>query len=210
MDYEWIVSESKLPWLKLDLEVPYEEMLNEAKSLKEYFVKHRDEDYGPGGYGHRGWRSLAIHGIDAFKTNHFTEYGYESNDEVPYKWTEITSKCPVTKEFFQNVYPFDTYYRVRFMLLEPAGFITPHTDTEINKLSPVNIALNHPEGCLMKMKGHDGYVPFKPGTALMLDVGNTHAYVNKSYEDRFHIIVHGKVNKQFKELVERSYEKNGT
>ena len=95
------------------------------------------------------------------------------------------------------------------MLLEPKGFITPHHDSDVNKLSPINIALNHPEGCLMKMKGHDGYVPFKPGDSMLLDVGNTHAYINKSEEDMYHIIVHGVPSQEYKDLVVRSYEKNG-
>ena len=35
----------------------------------------------------------------------------------------------------------------------------------------------------------------------------THAYINKSDEDRYHIIVHGVKTKEFEELVVRSYEK---
>jgi len=101
------------------------------------------------------------------------------------------------------------YYRVRFMLLEPGGFISPHIDTEKSSLSPVNIALNHPEGCIFKMEKH-GVVPMKPGVAMMLDVGNRHAYINKSKEDRIHIIVHGKPSQKFKELVVKSYASYGT
>ena len=51
MNYNWIVNESKLPWLKLDLEFPYQAMYKEAKSLKDKFVAHRDQD-GGGGYHH--------------------------------------------------------------------------------------------------------------------------------------------------------------
>ena len=66
------------------------------------------------------------------------------------------------------------------MLLEPGGFITPHVDTFDSKLSPINMALNHPKGCAMKMKGHSGFVPFKLlDQAMLLDVGNTHAYIIK-------------------------------
>ena len=45
----------------------------------------------------------------------------------------------------------------------------------------------------------------------ILDVGNTHAYYNKSNEDRYHIIIHGnyKSNSKWKKLVENSYKKNG-
>ena len=207
-----IVNESKLPWLELDIEYPYEEMYQEAKAIRHLFVKHRDQDHGRNNIAsrnrHKGWRSLCIHGISAEKTNHFAQYGYSSNKETPYRWTEIADKCPVTTNFFKKLFPFKNYWRLRFMLLEPKGFITPHVDTFDAKLSPINMALNHPEGCLMKMEGHDGYVPFKPGSAMLLDVGNTHAYINKSNEDRYHIIVHGVKTKEYEKLVVRSYEKN--
>jgi len=207
-DFDWIVNESNLPWLKLDIEFNHETMLKEAIALKDRFVKHRDQD-GVGGYRHKGWRSLAIHGISAEKTNHFEQYGYKSNKETPYRWTEISGLCPNTVSFFKETFPFSSYYRVRFMLLEPGGFITPHTDTFDSRLAPINMALNHPKGCKMKMKGHEGFVPFKPGTAMMLDVGNEHAYINDSDEDRYHIIVHGVKTNKFKDLVVKSYEKNG-
>ena len=206
--YNWIINESGLPWLKLDIEFNHETMLKEAIALKDRFVKHRDQD-GVGGYRHKGWRSLAIHGISAEKTNHFEQYGYKSNKETPYRWTEISGLCPNTVSFFKEKFPFSSYYRVRFMLLEPGGFITPHTDTFDSRLAPINMALNHPKGCKMKMKGHEGFVPFKPGTAMMLDVGNEHAYINDSDEDRYHIIVHGVKTNKFKDLVVKSYEKNG-
>jgi len=91
------------------------------------------------------------------------------------------------------------------MLLEPGGYIIPHKDSDINHLSPINIALNHPEGCIFKMEKY-GVVPMKPGIVMLLDVGNIHAYVNKSKEDRIHIIIHGSINEEYKTLVERSYE----
>ena len=207
--FNWIIKESKLPWLKLDIEFPFEEMLNEAKNIKEYFVEHRAEDK-ISGYSHKGWSSLCIHGISPTHTNHYTSYGYKSNKEVPYTWTDIIANCPYTYNFFKNIYPCDDYYRVRFMLLEPGGYIAPHNDMNEHKLSPVNLAINHPKNCIMKM-AHHGKVPFEDGTAFMLDVGNVHAYYNKSNEDRYHIIVHGNYasNKKWKELVEKSYTKNG-
>jgi len=206
-DFNWIVNESRLPWLELDITFPHEEMLQEAISLKHRFVKHRDEDQ-PGGYRHKGWRSLCIHGIDAEKTNHYEQYGYKSNQETPYKWTDIVEQCPVTHKFFKDTFPYKQYFRVRFMLLEPGGYITPHRDQDFFKLSPINMALNHPDGCKMKMSGHKGVVPFKPGSAMLLDVGNEHAYINESTIDRYHIIVHGIKTKKYEELVVRSYEKN--
>ena len=148
---------SKLPWLKLDIKIPHEEMLSEAKALEDRYVGHRTAE-GSGAYSHKGWKSLCIHGISATKTNHFLNYGYKSNSETPYKWTEVSDLCPVTTDFFKNKFPYSKYFRLRFMLLEPGGYITPHKDTDTNRLSPINIALNHPEGCKMKMRGHKGMV----------------------------------------------------
>lgn len=205
INYNWITKESNIPWLPLDIELPYSKILEEASTIKDLFISHRDKDL-KGNYSHKGWRSICIHGIDEYKTNHYTQYGYKSNEETPYKWTSIAEKCLETTKWLKNIFPMDQYYRVRFMLLEPGGFILPHKDSNTNQLSPINIALNHPEGCIFKMEKH-GVVPMKPGTVMLLDVGNTHAYVNKSKEDRIHIIVHGKPTEKYKELVERSYKK---
>ena len=82
--------------------------------------------------------------------------------------------------------------------------IFPHKDTDINMLAPINIALNHPKDCIFKMEKH-GVVPMSPGTVMLLDVGNTHAYINKSNIDRIHIIIHGKPTEEYKNLVVRSF-----
>ena len=55
-----------------------------------------------------------------------------------------------------------TYDRVRYMFLEPGGFITPHNDYEHDKLGPLNISLNNPENCYFKMITDNAYVPWKP------------------------------------------------
>lgn len=203
------MNESKLPWLKLDIEFPYEKMLNEAKNLKDEFVAHRSEEQIHG-YKHNGWSSLCIHGISPKHTNFYGTYGYDSNEETPYTWTDVATACPITTKFFKEIFPCEKYYRVRFMLVKPEGYIAPHNDYQTNKLSPVNMALNQPKNCLFKMAKH-GIVPFKKGEAYLLDVGNIHAVYNKSNEDRYHIIVHGRYgsNKKWKKLVEKSYEKNG-
>ena len=36
--FKWFMNASKLPWLKLDIDFPYQTMLEEAKSLKKYLV----------------------------------------------------------------------------------------------------------------------------------------------------------------------------
>ena len=77
--YQHIVKESELPWLPLDIDVPYQEMLEEANNIKHLFVSHRgkvpyqemseeanhikhlfvshrDQDTN-GGYRNKGWKS---------------------------------------------------------------------------------------------------------------------------------------------------------
>lgn len=207
--FKWIINESKLPWLKLDIEFPYQEMLKEAQALKNEFVAHRPIERNAG-YRHKGWHSLCLHGISSKQTEHYTHYGYSSNEETPYIWTEIADACPISVKWLKNIYPCDEYYRVRFLLLEPRGMIAPHRDMDEHKLSPVNIALSHPKKCYFKMLDH-GIIPFSEGDAFMLDVANKHAYINKSNQDRYHMIIHGnyKSNKHWKELIENSYKKNG-
>ena len=206
--YNWIVKQSGLPWLELRIEIPFVEMLEEAVALKEEFVEHRDGD-APAGYSHKGWKSLCIHGISSEKTNHYTQYGYKNHEETPYIWTKASEKAPVTVKFFKETFPMSQYFRVRFMLLEPGGYISPHCDTEKSSLSPINIALNMPKNCLFKFEKH-GLVPIKTGQSFLLDVSNKHAYINKSFDDRYHIIAHGKTNTpEWRKLVEVSYAKNG-
>jgi len=179
-----------LAYLKLDLSVPYEQMLVEANQIKHKFVVHRSTDKLFGKLMHQGWKSLTLHGASSTTT------GYT---EEPYIWTEIADLCPVTSDWIKN--NFDVTGRVRFMLLEAGGYILPHSDREIKYLSEVNIALNNPIGCTFRFLDR-GNIPFEPGQAYIIDTSNKHMVYNNSSQDRIHIIIHGNVNK---DLLERSY-----
>ena len=202
----WILHKSEVPWLEIHgIDVPYKEMYKEAKALRDLFVFHRDQEDG-----HRGWRSLAVHGISATKTNIPETYGMDSN-EVSYNWTEIQDRCPVTVKFFQEVFPYQSYQRLRYMLLEPGGFIAPHSDNPKSCLcAAVNISLNNPEGC--RMVTELGKVPFRDsGSVIMFNNHYQHAVYNDSDIDRFHIIVHGQwKDPAWSELVLDSYKKVST
>jgi hypothetical protein len=181
-------------------------MYKEAVSIKNLFVDHKDDDYIQG-ISHKGWKSLTIHGIDEKKTRHYKYYGFTTEKDAKYTWTTIASKCPITFNWLKNIFPLIDYNRIRFMLLEPGGYIIPHKDGYHHELAKINIALNHPENCVFKME-HHGVVPMKPGVVMFLDVFNLHSYINKSKEDRIHIIIHpGNPNTEFKKLVENSYKK---
>ena len=189
--------QSRAPYLELILDAPYSEMLQEARALKDRFVRHRPQDG-------QGWRSLCIHGISAEKTGTPGEYGY-TDEQAPYVWTEIAPLCPVTVDYFKNKFPYQNYDRIRFMLLEPGGYITPHSDNPESFLgSAVNISLNNPPGC--RLVTTSGEVPFKDtGSAFLFNTNYVHAVHNDSQQDRFHIIVHGTFATEWRQIVRRSY-----
>lgn len=184
--------------LRLPFGIPHEDMLSEAKKLRDFFVYHR------AGGQHQGWRSLCLHGISSVHTENHDRYGFPDRESAPYAWTDISKFCPVSTEFFSNVFGYDWYERVRFMLLEPGGYILPHEDVDWKQLGPVNIALNNPDGCVFAMEDW-GIVPFAGGTANMLAVGYRHAVYNNSQEDRYHIIVHGARGPQWQDYILDSY-----
>ena len=72
-------------YIKLDLEIPYNEMLQEAFALRDKFTPHRSGDYS-----HDGWESLTLHGLGAYKHENFDHYGYQKGKDASddYNWTE--------------------------------------------------------------------------------------------------------------------------
>lgn len=210
---DFLTYKSGLPYWELTFNnMPYEEMLEEAKALKHLFVLHRKNDpEQEEGTSHKGWSSLCIHGISSKHTMNWDSYPEyrKLGDEslVPYDYTEIQDKAPATVDFLKNQFPHGSYQRVRYMLIPPGGFILPHKDRDRSFLSPVNIALSNPEGCEFVME-NKGVVPFKPGKAFLVDISNNHCIWNNSNEDRIHLIIHyrGKNGKHADGWVEKVAE----
>ena len=177
-------------------------MLSEAMELDDLYVKHRSNDSS-------GWASLCIHGITSQHTDHYavySEYANLTNEQVPYTWTEIQDRCPTTVDFFKNYFPFDVYHRIRFMRLDPGGYILPHSDSSDLGLRAVNISLNNPDGCDFVFE-NIGRVPFdNNGSILLIANGYTHSVWNRSNQTRYHLIVHGySTTQSYYDLVVKSY-----
>lgn len=173
--------------LRLDLEFDYEQMLEEAKRLKDRFVTHRQ-----GSYDHKGWRSLVLHGLSESSTDYYKEYGYDSSvkcaeDSI---WTKAAEESPVTMDFLLNKFPKSKFARVRFMLLEAGGHIGTHKDSSIPLLENINISLSNPEGCVWHWDHDNTTLDMPPGTAWAMNIHYPHRIVNNSNEDRYHLIVH--------------------
>ena len=201
---KWISHESGIPWLVLDVpEFDWKACYDEALAVYDEAIQHRKNDYdesNPDDYGHRGWRSLTLHGLGKHVSQHWDSkdvkamgFDFKSEEEVreAYHWTEIADKCPKTVDMIKSIPGYMSFDRVRYMYLEPGGYITPHNDYEHNKLGPLNISLNNPEHCYFKMIDDNAYVPWKPGKMIKMNVGHQHAVMNDTNEVRVHMIIHG-------------------
>jgi hypothetical protein len=202
---KWILFKSGWPYLPLILPgAPFEKMLAEAQALEDLFVGHR-QDQIDFENSHRGWRSICLHGEAWNKTGYWTSYPENAGkrvEEVKFDWCpEITERCPETTRYFRDVFPNNSFQRLRYMWLEPQGYIQPHQDRQEHMLSPINVALNNPDGCVFKMK-NKGVVPFKnSGNACLVDIGNMHSVWNNSDTPRIHIISHGAICRDFDQIV---------
>lgn len=199
-DANWIMQQSKINCLKLNIDIPLQDIRREIAAIPcELFVKHRDEAYEQ----NQGWRSFALHGksYDATRENNFY------NDDRPLIWTpEAIKYCPSTVFYFQNCWPCKDLDRVRIMLLEPNGIINLHKDSTVpGMLGAVNIAITQPDGCRFYLDNF-GIIPFTPGAAFLIDISNYHTIINDSNEYRYHIIVHhNSTNSEFDSVIEKSY-----
>jgi hypothetical protein len=215
-DYEianWLLNKSNFGWLELDLNIDIQAWKKEFEACKSSLVPHRENSSS-------GWNSACIHGINVESTGAWTNYGYTTEQDVPYNWTDISTLTPNIKNFWNN-FPYDSYRRIRFMEVEPNGYINPHSDMpgrlpgeeNFDALSfgvPINVAIIHPTDCFMSLEKF-GCVPFVEGKAFIINIRNYHSVINFSSTPRIHLIAHGKLDKkvnEFTELVARSYKKS--
>jgi hypothetical protein len=187
-----------VPYIDLKIDFNFSECLQEAISLSNLFVEHRSEHQS-----HKNapkWKSLGIKSLngnfrltDEYKLSHSTQ-------DSSYQLTEVAEKCPNTLKFLSELADLDQCERVRFMLLEPGARVKVHSDAKEHAVSAaVNIALNMPSGCEFIIDTNsDGSnhtytknVPFRAGSAMLINVAKYHYVVNDSDQPRFHIILHG-------------------
>lgn len=196
-DPKWLVMESGWPFFHLSSldNQPFKEMQQEAEALLESFKPHRED------YGH-GWKSLTIHGLndDTQSLNQYGDNRREVLDQLD--WTWVADSCPVTKKFLTDTWPAEFLNRVRFMLLEPGGYILPHQDRadDQKRLSVCNISLSNPVGCEFVFKDH-GTVPFSNnGSAFLMDISNVHSVWNRSDTPRLHMIIHYELGRRIRDF----------
>lgn len=199
-------------WIELDLDIDTDIWKEEAKLISDHLIEHREGD------GHWGWRGCCIHGIDTYKTGHWSVYT-DNEKNISYDWTSISSLVPSITTFWKS-FPTEKFARLRFMELAPGGWVAPHNDAPeglkntdfdmMDHMIPINVAISHPNDCKMFLDNY-GEVPWKPGKAFIINITDTHRVTNNSNLPRMHMIAHcilGKRKKEFAELLVRSYNKN--
>jgi hypothetical protein len=172
-------------YLKLAIALPYREMCAEAFALIDRFSPHRGEEYGT-----KGWESLTIHGLGWNKHESYSAYGYANGKDASndMHWTEIADLCPVTTKWLSDVFPCNKYGRVRFMLLRAGGEIALHNDSSIKLIENINVALNNPVGCKWIWSNGEELI-MEPGGVYAMNLHYHHSIINKSNEDRMHMII---------------------
>jgi hypothetical protein len=193
-------------YLKLNIDLPHEEMCAEAFALINKFTPHRS-----GEYAHSSWESLTIHGLGWDKHENYDAYGYKKGKDASKDmfWTEIADSCPITTKWLTEVFPCNKYGRVRFMLLRAGGHIAPHSDSSMKLIENINVALNNPIGC--KWRWGDGEeLIMKPGGVYAMNLHYTHEVINNSNEDRMHMIIaRHDAQPEWKLLIEEAAARQG-
>lgn len=178
---EYFASHAK--YLDLAVDFPYEQMLEEAKNLRDRYVQHRDGES-------EGWHGLVLHGLDENKTGPWQQYGITDPNEAKklFHWTEASELAPITKDYFVNKFPCNSYSRVRFMLLEAGGYINYHSDSKGSLIDNISFVLNSPEGFSWKWQDGSPDMVMLPGHAYAMNIHYHHGLWNNSNEDRYFII----------------------
>ena len=199
--WDWLAEDTTVPYVRLDLDIPWQQIHKEALAVKDQCIVHRTDE------GKGKWLSCCLHGIDNEYTNDWMYYDGKFLEEPEYKWTSISEQCPVTTQFFKEQFPYSSYKRLRFMWVEPDGYILPHQDDQQRCLNPINISIYNPVQCEFRYKNY-GTIPFVNGSAFLIDVGQPHSVWNRSNEARLHIIAHGKKDKtKFLPMLEQGWNK---
>ena len=186
MDYKQFSTDSDCVYLRLNVDVPWQDLWREAEPHRDSCV---NKDYGTdqGTKTSEGWSagSLHGHGFDQINSRHSYEQPLRGLD-TGYRWTPwVESECPITVDYFKHQFtPHTQYRRVRWMWLAPGGWIAPHVDDD-QRCVDINIAVNNPNNCTFEYD--DQNIPFAPGMAFILATHYRHAVYNRSDQWRLHI-----------------------
>ena len=178
--------DSDVEYVQMNFDVPVGPILREYNQVKDNLNIQRPE------YDHKDWYAVTLYGYGSDKTKSHWEYRQPGVNPF---LTDIGEKCYGTIKWVNSL-PYARIDDIRFLVIKPGGYISKHIDVpEHNWLDPLNISLTYPEGS--KFILNEKEVPYKPGVSIVLNVHYEHYVENNSDEERVHLVVHGKKNKDF-------------
>ena len=178
--------DSDVEYVKMNFDVPVGPILREYNEVKDSLNLQRPE------YDHKDWHAVTLYGYGSDKTK--SHWEYRQKGVKPFV-TDIGEKCYGTLNWVRSL-PYTRIDDVRFLVIKPGGYIAKHIDVlEHNWLDPLNISLTYPEGS--KFILNEKPVPYEPGVSIVLNVHYEHYVENNSDQERVHLVVHGKKNKDF-------------
>lgn len=199
-DENWVMDNTQLPWIKVGIDVPWEDIYEEANHLlyTSCYTMHRPNS--------SGWLSLCVHGMSSVHTNVPEDYNLPDRAEYDLSdWTDISKFTPKTKQWLMDEVRYSPFSRVRFMAVLPGGWLAQHRDRDkTTGVGATNIAINNPDGCKLVMGGW-GTMPYTPGSMFKINTGYEHAVWNRSKEPRIHMILDGDPSPYFKQKVNEGY-----
>jgi len=231
---QWIIKESSLPWLELDLQAPYEKLYNEIVSQKDKLIEFcsnipkdaisaqcRARESKRHNVTHcvDKWKFITLWGVDSHIVDNVYNYPELAGKENKHKWTDVGLACPEHVKFIEENFKLDDDITIKYAVLEPGGFLTPHSDAlDLSnpnyELSSLTLMTHNPKECNFFFETF-GELPISNGRLYLLDVDYYHATWNRSNENRYHLMFLNNREKNtfldyFKDntLVQRSYEKS--
>lgn len=232
---DWIINESGLPWLELDLDTPHLELFKEIEPLRNKFIpfcgnipKDSETVKSRVAQGERlnvstdnvdrYWNFLTLYGISSDVVSYNFDYPHLNNKPINHNFTDVAQSCPVHKKFIEDTFNLDNDILVKYANLGPGGFLTPHTDADDasklqQKLTSLTLMVKNPEGCIFHYEKW-GEMPITEGKFYLINVNYYHATQNRSNEERYHLMFRiTNRNKSFndyfkdKTLIQRSFVK---
>ena len=212
--YNQIMYEKNLKWLKLDLDFNVDEIWKELKNIEKY----KDQSKS-------GWTGLAYRGISSNKVRPYPTYGYKSEDETPYKWTQVSKNAPLLREELEKHLPNTKFFRIKINKLLPGGKIFPHKDSRKQglgltehwpysdpdpyKIKYLTLALDWPKDVEFYVSGKR--LPITTGDCFLVNFNHLHEVYNRTKHVRTSVIITAELEDQqhWQDLVISSYKKYG-
>jgi hypothetical protein len=206
---EWILNESGIPWLELDLDSPHNQMYKEIDAMRKKFIgfcknipndvpsaiakKEIAEKYNlPLFDTDKNWNFLTLYGVSSDTVSFNFDYPELKDKPVHHDFTDIIEHCPAHKKFIEENFILNDELLIKYANLGPGGFLLPHTDADngdhtLKKLNSLTLMVKNPKGCVFNYENW-GDIPIKEGRLYLLNTNYYHATQNKGDEERYHLM----------------------